>query len=419
LNNPNPPHKLSIFGSYTQNSIGDKAILISLLDLLFVENKNRLFIYIICFDKEAIIDEITPYKWSKNISIVSLYPERILPNYQSTNKSFIQWIYNHLPSRFQNIAKTTWYSLKIIRSNLVFDSSGLIIGGGNLLMDLFPSWPYRVYLLSRKFANAGLPVIFAGVGAFPIQTRIGNYLLRESVRKASLVFVRDNQTKEHIIRNWKISAESHPDFALSYPFNQVNVPKQERDNIIAINFAPIFSKWWPYKDDKEYNNFLDALSTCLYDYFFASNPKLVYWFYDTNTFDRYGTNELIGRLLTLGLPQSNVIYNTNHSIETIVSKLSKVQLAIVTRLHAGLLALRVGTPILAIVYQPKVKDVLNNIGLNKGIIDFHEVSRIREFLDELNKDWHEFCLSSTQISVLNKANKEVVNEIFDTIFDRT
>jgi polysaccharide pyruvyl transferase WcaK-like protein len=417
LNDHLSSQKLSIFGSYNQNSLGDKAILISLLDLLFSECKQPLFIYIISFDKETILDEVSQYEWSKNISIISLSSEKKSSEKHAINISSLKKIFDHLPNIFQDFVKTVWYSKNIIRSNLPSDSSGLIIGGGNLLMDLFPSWPSRVYLLSRIFYTAELPVTFAGVGAFPIKTRIGKFLLRESVRKAALVFVRDQKTKDYLVHNWNISAQSHPDFALSFPLDKVKVSKQNKTRNIAINFAPVYSKWWPYKDEKKYTHFLDGISNCLYEYYVCTNPKPSFWFYETNLSDQAGTEELISHILDLGIPKENINYERKIlSSREIVEKLSLMQFAIVTRLHAGLLALRMETPTIAIVYQPKVRDVLNNIGLEKGIVDINDIARIRPLIDEISLDPDEFCLSPGQLLELDYANRDVINAILRTIF---
>jgi polysaccharide pyruvyl transferase WcaK-like protein len=410
--------KLSIFGSYNKNSLGDKVILVSLLNLLFLESKSDLYIYIISFEKQAILDEIKQYEWSNRIGVISLSTRKSTLDIHSINNNLYKRIFSNLPSIFKNFLRAIWYSLIIFRSNLLFDSSGLIIGGGNLLMDLYPSWPSRVYLLSRKFSNAGLPVTFAGVGAFPIKTRIGEFFLKESVRKAALVYVRDQQTKDLIVRKWKISAQYHPDFAFSFPINNENDSEKKKETSIAINFAPVYSKWWPYQDDKKYKDFLNAISRCLYECFANTNPKPSFWFYDTNLSDQVGTEELINNLIGLGVLEENIKYERRDFTSNEIAKiLSKMQYAIVTRLHAGLLALRVETPIIAIVYQPKVKDVLNSIGLRKGVVDIQEVSKIHSLIEEVNVDNREFRLSHEQLNMLDCFNKEVINDILKTIFN--
>jgi polysaccharide pyruvyl transferase WcaK-like protein len=363
------------------------------------------------------LDEIKQYKWSNRIGVISLSTSKSPLDIHPVTKTLYNRIFTNLPSIFQNFVRIAWYSLKIFRSNLIFDSSGLIIGGGNLLMDLYPSWPSRMFLVSRKFSNAGLPVTYAGVGAFPIKTRIGEFLLKESVRKAALVFVRDQKTKDLIVRKWKISARYHPDFALSFPINKEKVSEKKKETSIAINFAPVYSNAWPYHDDKKYYNFLNTISRCLYEYFTNADPKPSFWFYDTNLSDQVGTEELINNLIGLGVLEGNIEYERKDYTSSEIAKiLSKMQYAIVTRLHAGLLALRVETPIIAIVYQPKVKDVLFSFGLRKGVVDIQDVSRIHSLIEEVNIDDREFRLSQEQLNTLDSYNREVINEILKKIF---
>jgi polysaccharide pyruvyl transferase WcaK-like protein len=296
----------------------------------------------------------------------------------------------------------------------------LIIGGGNLLMDLFPIWPSRLYLISRKFYRAGLPVAFAGVGAFPIRTRLGRIFIKETVRKADLVFVRDRKTQEFLINTWKIQAQSHPDFALSYPVRKGRFSGMREDMAVAVNFAPVYSKWWPYPDEKIYIRFIDKFSKSLFDYFLSTNSNTSFWFYDTNYSDRVGTEELISRLLKMGIPESHICYEKQiFTSQEVVQQLSTKQFAVTTRLHAGLLAIRTGIPTIAIVYQPKVRDVLINIGLRKGIIDIHNIGEINTLFDEVRVDGRDFCLSPEQLTELDRSNRDVVDKVLNRILVST
>jgi hypothetical protein len=64
---------ITLFGSYNKNSLGDRAILISLLNLIFSEAKNSIFVRVLCFDEEAIRDEISQYEWSKSVDVTPIF----------------------------------------------------------------------------------------------------------------------------------------------------------------------------------------------------------------------------------------------------------------------------------------------------------------------------------------------------------
>jgi len=420
MNDSSTSLKLTIFGSYNQSSIGDKAILVSLLELLFSEAKGSIKVEVICFDQKAIKNEIKDFSWSNDVSVISLANISGLTNDDHRKHSSIKQIYFLIPRQLRTWIQTIWYGSKIIMTNLRSNSNGLIIGGGNLLMDMYPSWPLRLYLISRQFSQKKLPVIFAGVGAFPINTKIGKRLIEKSVRNATLVFVRDKKTQEYLINNFNITVKSHPDFALSFPIQTKHNSMPERQLRIAVNFAPIYSKWWPYQDQERYYKFIEDFARGLFEFFASVEGKITFWFYDSNLSDQPGTEELIASLLNLGIPKQNISHSTDivTSIE-IVQGLQHSRFAIVTRLHAGLLALRAGLPTITIVYQPKVKDVLHNIGLKKGIVEIDEMSTLYSRIDELEENSEDYRLSIDQINALDKENRQVISDILWLISDRS
>jgi len=63
---------ITIFGSYNSGSIGDKAILVSLLDLLFRVADFPIKINVVAFNPEAIEAEIKVFPWSPSVYVCSI-----------------------------------------------------------------------------------------------------------------------------------------------------------------------------------------------------------------------------------------------------------------------------------------------------------------------------------------------------------
>ena len=147
--------------------------------------------------------------------------------------------------------------MRSVPSDVARHSDGLIIGGGNLLMDLFPNWPIRPFGIAREFHRMNTPVVLAGVGAFPIETWWGKYFLRHLAKSASQVWVRDRQTEAFLNSQWRVPAIYHPDFAFSFPMHELDRCQKESpsEEFIAVNIAPVYGqKAGPIKRRKNTKN---------------------------------------------------------------------------------------------------------------------------------------------------------------------
>lgn len=413
---------LSIFGSYGRASVGDKAILVGLLDLLLTESATTsISVKVLSFDFISVLEELKLYEWSKYVEVVPLFSKQgslstiFRMNSQLERNSLVMSLFDLFPR-----AISAWpdiFRFKVLMSNnLAEGSDGLIIGGGNLLMDLYSKWPIKPYLVARQFCDAGLPVMLAGVGAFPIRTWWGRILLKRLVRDADIVFVRDSRTQDYIQRCWHLSAECHPDFALSFPLPNTDDMLPREDSVVAVNFAPVYGKNWPYRNREKYEKFIGAFSVCLKEYFSFKGENICFYLYNTNHGDQDGTIEFTERLIALGIPQQRIRREDRLLTSTeVVQELCGTQLAVVTRLHAGLLALRVGLPVVAISYQPKVKNVMLDLGLKAGLIEIEDADNLLTCLKHVDLEPDIFKLSQEKLSELDQTNRKVVRRMLEII----
>lgn len=406
--------RLTIFGSYNKNSVGDKAILISLLDLLFRNSTFKLKINVLAFQAKSISDEIQNYKWKENVNIVPLGSPTTSKNSQKYR--YKKRIFDKIPRFLQTIFGLYLFNKSL--KNINYQATdALIIGGGNLLMDMYATWPGRPFILQRKFLNNDKPTYLLGVGAFPIKNKLSNHLLRCVTQNSQLVFVRDKETREFIQHKWNIPAEYHPDLAFSFPLNKDSYPKKNLSLKIAINVAPLYGKSWPYQDYANHKYYIDLVSKQLFNYY-SNNKKVRYVFYDTNyPTDREASLIIINKIVKLGYPQEFISYDDRlHTSAEIVNILKTTDFAITTRLHASILAIRTGIPIIAIAYQPKVLSVLSAAGIdNHAIIDVSRLEKISSSLNILNQKKEIFKLDSKQLDKLDNINFQIVDKILSDI----
>src|SRR2546423_9469780 len=75
--------KITIIGSYTRQSIGDRLILLSLLDLLFRVGSEQLRVEAVTFDSESFEREVAAFTWRERVEIRAISVTAADPNVQS------------------------------------------------------------------------------------------------------------------------------------------------------------------------------------------------------------------------------------------------------------------------------------------------------------------------------------------------
>lgn len=407
---------VTIFGSYNRQSIGDKAILVALLDLLFKDPNPPARVRVLAFDSQAICEELQNHWWFPHTEVRELLrPKRQTPegatstattfNYRRSWKS-------SLPSFFKTWASMFTFYLNLTQG-LASESDGLILGGGNLLMDFYTNWPIKPYLVSRQFHQVNLPVILLGIGALPIRTKLGAQLLKRISKKADLLYVRDRHTQKYLKRQWNVEATWHPDLALSFPLRQERRFASDRF-LVAVNVGTIFKPSSSSPDEPGIRNLVSVLSASLSELFHRLDRNTRFFLYDTNyPTDRIGTVLLRDFLISKGVPPKCITYEDRlWSAGDIVDNLQQASLAITTRLHAALLSARAGTPTVAVAYQPKVKHVLEDIGLSKSVVEMPNLAHdLPKHVLAAVQEPQSYSLPPDRIDELDRMNRRVVTDV--------
>lgn len=415
--------KIAIFGSYNRASIGDKAILISLLDLLFSETKTELWVHVIVLDVETIDAELSRYPWCQFVTLEPLL-STIVPSSSAINQSgqgrstIRKRVVSRFPSsvrRLRNTIRALRRRRREIRRDLAVGQQGLIIGGGNLLMDIFPVWPFTLHMVAEQFTKANLPMVLAGVGTLPVRTWYGKRLLFDVIKHSKGIYVRDTMTLEALNRLWNADAQCHPDFALSYPLtDEEQGIGHNQKKTVAVNVGTVYETASSQVDWDGQSKQVDLMASVLYEYWIENSRNVHYWLFDTNyPTDRPGSVALHDKMLKIGIAADSIIYEDRLlTSREILLQLQGVRFAITTRLHAGLLAARVRTPIIAFAYQDKVRNVLADLGLSNCVLEFSSAPEtITSKIASVESAPDAFRLSSEQLKQLDEQNRQTICEI--------
>lgn len=221
--------------------------------------------------------------------------------------------------------------LKLIKCDV------LISGGGSLLQDVtsLKSLFYYLLVINTALFFRKKVIIFAqGIG--PINNKFGRWLTKKTLKKCTLVTVRDEKSL-FLMRGWGIKSDlvCDPLFDLETfdytPSNKVGVQLRDFKTLkesLLIKLAEHVNKEF---SDKEIE---------------------IYSFQDKIDLDVCKRFEAILRSIN-PIIQTKLIYNKSQ--QEILYNISKLDYMIAMRFHANLTALKYGIKTLAICYDEKVE----------------------------------------------------------------
>lgn len=336
--------KIAIFGSYNGTSIGDTAILLGLLHGIAEVTP----------EAEVTVLTMGPLDLSRDLALTGLtQPPRLL---RANVRAPAQWpVLRSLWWRLQYLGLPLDVQLNRTRCRkLLAGQDLLIIGGGNLLMDLFESGVDLIENIVAAAQEVGTPYAFAGVGAGPVTKAATAKRLAACLAPARRVVVRDEPSRSLCVQHLKrADTECAPDLAFALP---PHFGTDTRDTL-TVNVAAIGAVTWPVQDAHGYHCYLDGVSRLVLAAAAQIQPRRIEIVTTNPAVDLCAAQDLATRLQ--GKTTMPVLLPVLKDVTDILDAFGRSRLAIVTRLHAGITAALAGCPVLPIAYQSKVAAVLS------------------------------------------------------------
>ncbi|HSA06102.1 MAG TPA: polysaccharide pyruvyl transferase CsaB [Candidatus Gastranaerophilales bacterium] len=347
-------HKFVISGYYGHDNFGDDAIL------------------------NAIVSEIKENFEMPVITVISNNPEKTKLIYQ------VDSVYKYdLPSILK----------EILACNI------FISGGGSLFQDatsLKSLVYYLSLLLAAKFFNKKIFVYAQGIG--PLKSLLSRLLTAFVIKKADFVTVRDNKSAE-ILSSLKIKSTVTTDPV--WGLEDFSNKEDFNENKIKIG---VQLRNWRSLDESRLNLIADAISSNFQDvnteiYLLPLQPSE-----DLEIMNRFSSilkgkngNQKVKLLSSLTLKET-IFY------------IAGFDMMIAMRYHAGLVAAKYSVPFLALEYDPKVKNLAEELGI--PCICFEGMT-----FDLLNKQIKHLIAQKDQIkSALEKISAKKYKTAKETIF---
>ncbi len=242
----------------------------------------------------------------------------------------------------------------------------IIVPGTGILDDfrIGPlGWPYDLFCWFVLARLMGVKVLLASIGAGPIRRPLSRFLLKSAARAAHYRSYRDEASKYFMSGiGLDTSADPvFPDLAFSLP----TPPSAESErNPLTVGVGVMTYHGW--LKNAEY-------SGTVYDGYIAKMTDYIRWLLaqghrvriliGDDSDDRAARDILLRLGNNADRPDDMISYTPAYTLDQIMKQMEDVDVAVATRFHNVICALKMGKPTISIGYAPKNEVLLTEMGL--------------------------------------------------------
>lgn len=240
----------------------------------------------------------------------------------------------------------------------IYESAGLISGGGSLLQDVTGSKSIPYYLGIIKLAQwMGRPTFIYAQGIGPVNRKLFHPLIKSVFRKCTYISVRDEQSRELLLsmglEQKNVEVVPDPVMGLSLP-EDTDVATQSSESLPVIGISV---RYWE-QDRKE----LDSLAQGLIKANREAPLHLRFLPFHTpsdNEASRYVMDKLKGSITEHG-GQVSICEDAIHP-QQMLREVGQCDVLIGMRLHSLIYAAGRRVPLIGISYDPKIDHFLDRV----------------------------------------------------------
>jgi polysaccharide pyruvyl transferase WcaK-like protein len=256
----------------------------------------------------------------------------------------------------------------------------LIVPGTGLLTDAYGlrTWgPYGLFKWSLISKLRGCKLMFVSVGAGPIRSRVGKWLVTSALGLADFRSYRDNETKEYLSSIGVAVAcdKVYPDLAFSIADEVTPKCKiSRRRPIVGLGLMLYHGKLSSDKpNESTYKAYLEQLVTFV-KWLLARDYDIRLLIGDLA--DKPVTAEFKALLRNrLGIhDEDRIMDDPIASVETLLTQLAGTDAVVATRFHNVLWALALNKPVISISFHPKCTSLMRDMGLEDYYQDIHQLN---------------------------------------------
>lgn len=231
----------------------------------------------------------------------------------------------------------------------------ICVGGGTLLTDVNLYFPQSLSAISRAAEELRKPLWCLGCGAEGEWSARGRAMIADFVAHCDFIAVRDRDTAERIA---DLSGKHIPlfgDFALPLVSRPSRVPAARR-YMLGINISAMQQSWATHQ--QEYESIMVELVRTFAA--ITGRDMEIALFTTGATQDDYPAMRVYQQLSSVG-----ATIHRPDSLDELRTLVSECEIVLATRLHAAIIALAVGRPVIGISPTPTLENFLTTFGLER------------------------------------------------------
>jgi polysaccharide pyruvyl transferase WcaK-like protein len=368
-----------VLGSFSGNNAGDAAILMSLIrDISEISPETRF-----------LVPTLRPSFITKNFS-PSVQPIDIKP-WKLSLKLLGLPVLSHIKKA----------DIILITDAICFDVHLWNPLDNNLFALVIISW---VAKLLKK------PVVFFNNGVGPLNTKLGKKMMRYVGSNADLIILRDEDSKKLLHRigvkkdiivkaDSALNLQSSSDETIKKVLEENNIPRNKR--FIGINVTKYADSWLKKGErsigKKRYQEIIAQVSDALIKKF--GIPVL---FIPTHPMDCPFTK---GAYNLMKEKDNAYIISRHYTPDKICGLLKLCEFIIGTRFHSTVLSSATHTPVISIIYTPKNRSLMKQLGIEEYGIEFNDLS-VKKLFTLSEKLWKNRKRIKNQLSIAVEKEKK-------------
>lgn len=287
----------------------------------------------------------------------------------------------------------------------------LIVSGGGQLDDFWGGpWahPWSMLLWTALARWHRVPVVVLGIGLDHLNAALSQRFALTALRWAQLRVFRDEDSlRAMVAMGLKAASRVCPDLAFSLT---CEAPAANEASAQFVVLSPISRKTWSHAPTEVHERYLERLAHT--GAALAQRGLALRIACSQPAMDMSEAHTLLQQLSALGVRDAQLC--STPTVPDFLRALQGAQLVIASRLHAVILSLVAGCPVLALPHLPKVSTVMRDAGLG----DYHLPLRDFSAADLTARAMHALTRVDTlraHVRATHERWRVQVQEIFDDV----
>jgi polysaccharide pyruvyl transferase WcaK-like protein len=280
----------------------------------------------------------------------------------------------------------------------------LVFGGGNILKELYTAYGGSQYAtlqvidtLTKAAVMLNKPIYLSNIGVGPLFSDRGRHMTKRIVERANLTTVRDRGSYDtltalHVTSPLALTSDAV--FAADRPYFGLPAdrPKRRIDSVADIQTMGI-NLCRNISNDKNWEYFLRHLAGDIL-HMYKQHPNMHFvgvpmQFAVASNNDSSALEEL-ATMLHGTEPNLRFKIVEPHSVKELATIIDSFDIFVAERLHALILAIIIGVPIMALEYDIKVTGIMKDLELNKYGVDINtsfDEGRVAAILQDITGNY--------------------------------